>query len=78
MCDVAARCPACGVDLAAYETECTTVSHIGTDTDGINFIHTVVTTSPRHSYTCKCGAMITVTEPVPGLVQTRQDAVFKP
>lgn len=32
----------------------------------------------RHNYVCYCGAKIEVTMPLPGLVMTRQDAVFKP
>lgn len=29
-------------------------------------------------YECRCGTVVTVTEPAPGLVMTRQDAQVKP
>lgn len=32
----------------------------------------------ERDYDCACGAKIHVTVPVPGLVQTRQDATYQP
>lgn len=62
MCEVGARCPACGTDLAPYETYCSRL----------------MDRTHRHEYSCECGAKVTLTSPAPGLVMTRQDAEVQP
>lgn len=78
MCDVAARCPACGTDLAAYETKCSTIVSVLPIPGAGAFNASEVIVRPHHRFECECGTAITITEPLPGFVMTRQDAVVKP
>lgn len=70
MCDVAARCPKCRRDLAPYLT----FTGVAFDVDDT----TTVNARPQRKYECACGVIVTVTEPTPGLVVTRQDAEVQP
>lgn len=72
VCEVGARCPACGTDLAPYETYC------GRTWNGATYAPLDTFTRPHHRFECECGTAVEVTEPLPGLVMTRQDAEYRP